>query len=234
MNAQKQAMKNTPPGESPVSERGLLEEFNIPPHIASFLRENAKNIIILAGCIVVLILAWSAYDHYRETKQDKTAALLTTALSEENKEIRAQLLEDILQNHSGTDAAVWSELELGHLDYDAGKFTEAAEKYKSVLGKVKAKNPVTPLVHYSLAHAFESMDNMDQALLAYQNLGKTTGFEDVANSAIGRIYEEKGETTLAIEAYEKVNDSTLTTGWVKDKLAELKSKNTTASITNKE
>jgi predicted negative regulator of RcsB-dependent stress response len=206
-------------------KRELLEELNVPPQVIKFIKKNSRNLQIVAVCIVVAILAWTAYDYYREAQKDSSTALLQTALKETDSEKRDQLLNDVATQYSGTDAALWSRLELAHNAYDGGKLDEAATKYESVLKSLSSSNPLSPLVLYSLAQTYEASKEIDKALGAYTRLIKYTGFAAEGHLGSGRMYEKKGDLQQARASYEKIKDVTGVPepimDWVADKLTKL-------------
>lgn len=206
-------------------KRGLLEELNVPPRVIKFLKENSRNLQIAAVCIVVLILGWTWFDYYQESQKESSTALLQTALKETDSGKRNQLLNDVITKYSRTDAALWSRLELAHDAYDDGKLDEAATKYESVLKSLSSSNPLSPLVLYSLAQTYESSNDFDKALGAYERLVKYTGFVAEGHLGSGRMYERKGEQQQARASYEKIKDVPNVPepimDWVADKLTKL-------------
>lgn len=190
-------------GTTADAGRSILEELHLPPQVISFIRKNKKNLQIAGICLVVLLLAWTFYDHYSETRRDKAAALLASAMKNEEVANRSQLLDKVQSEYGGTAAALWSKVELAHLDYQAGNFPEAVSKYEDVLQQLEADNPLVPLVKYSLAQAFEAQQSFEQALSRYQELARMNGFAKAAYPAIGRIYETINEPAKAQEAYEQ-------------------------------
>ena len=52
-------------------KESLLDELNLPPVVTRFIRANARNLQIVAGCVVLLVFAWTYFDYYTTTKEDK-------------------------------------------------------------------------------------------------------------------------------------------------------------------
>ena len=183
---------------------GLLEELNMPPEIISFIRKNARIMQIGAICIALAILGWLSYDYYAAQRENKGAALLASAMQVDSQDLRAQILENVLKDYTRTDAAIWSRLELGNIAYQAGRFEEAAGKFKETLDKLHSASPLIPLVRLSLAQSYEEADQYDQAIAQYNLLKKDTGFKRQANLALGRIFVAKGEADQARRVYEEL------------------------------
>jgi len=208
-----------------LQEHGLLEELNIPPKVIRFIRENAKNLQIGFAALVVVVLAWAAYDYYSEVRRESSSVLLQQALKEEDIAKRVELLQGVVAEYPGSDAAVWSKTELAHADYDGGKFIDAAKKYEEVLNDLSSDNPLTPMVQFSLAQTYEAANEYDKALSAYTRLLTFPGFEGEGYLGQGRMYEKKNDLAHAREAYENLNAlpnvSESVKEWAKDKLAKM-------------
>ena len=50
---------------------GVLEQLNLPPAVVTFVRENKRLVQIFIAAVVILVVAWSLYDSYRDKKLKK-------------------------------------------------------------------------------------------------------------------------------------------------------------------
>ncbi|MDH3360513.1 MAG: tetratricopeptide repeat protein [Desulfobulbaceae bacterium] len=197
----------------------IFEELNLPPEFASFCRKNGRNIRNIAICIGLIALAWAGYDYYQSTQIEKSTSFFASAMEEVTEDLRADKLVKLIEKHSGSDAALWSLVELGHTDQKAGNYQEAIDRYKQVLTNLDEDNPLTPLIHLSLAQSYEYNNDADNAIKQYKAMTNAKDFADMSYLALGRIYEKNGEKIKARDAYEKIeNDQT---GWAKERLAIL-------------
>ncbi len=211
--------QNLQPLSSLRPHRDIFDELNLSPEVSDFLRANMGAIKVAAVVLAVLLVGWSGYDYYSSNRVEHSSALLAEALHQETAADRAKLLNQVADEYSGTEAARWARLELAHEDEKAGHFADAAKQYQQVLTGLDATSPIAPLAHFAFAQALEQDKKPDQALAQYQELAKAPAYADLANLALARIYENKGETAKAREAYERVgNDSA---AWAKDRLAKL-------------
>lgn len=188
---------------STVDQHGILEELNVPPNVIAFIRENAKKLQIGAICVVLAILASSAYDYYRDSQRDSSAAMLAEASQEKNEAQRTVLLEELLNKYPRTDAAIWGRTELGHIAFQNRNFDNAISIYTEVLNKISSDNPLVPLVQYGLAQAYESNNDADNAIKYYKSLTELTGFVAEGYQSLGRVYENQGQLEKAKEAYQQ-------------------------------
>ncbi len=189
------------------SQRGLLEELNLPPGVVSFIRRNSRNLQIGFAGVVVRVLAWIFIDYYTEMQEKKGTSLLATGLQAESTEERLQTLESVTQDYGRTDAARWARIELAHLDYGAGRFEAAATKYQEILGEISADNPLVPLARLNLAQSYEELGQYDEAVAQYARLKKDQGFANLAYWALGRVYTAKGDPVQARSTYQEFLDS---------------------------
>jgi predicted negative regulator of RcsB-dependent stress response len=183
---------------------GLLEELNLPPRMIKFIRANTLNIQIVAGVLVVLILGWSYYDYYSQTKQGEAALALSTAVKQKDNTVRLESLTTVAKEYSGTGAASWSLLEEGNLAFQEGRYDEALSRYQEVNAGLPGGSPLQPLVTYAMALAQENAGQLEQAQASFQKLAMHKGFKSMALAAQGRIYELQGEPAKALKVYRQI------------------------------
>jgi predicted negative regulator of RcsB-dependent stress response len=191
----------------PERKRDLLDELNLPPKLISFIRENARNLQIAVITVTVIVLGWVLYNNYTELQENKSASMLASALQESAVEQKAQTLAAVIDEYPRTDAAQWSMVELAHLDYQAGRFQEAASRYETILAKLSGDSPLAPLVRLNLAQSYEELNDHEKALGQYRTLKTVTGFSREASLAMGRIYEYRDEPQKASQVYEEYLNS---------------------------
>lgn len=201
------------------AKQDFFDELNLPPQFAAFCRKNANNIKIGAICLALALTAWAGYDYYTTTQIEKSTSFLAAAMNETVDDLRADKLAQVIANHSGSDAALWGMVELGHADQKAGHYQKAIDRYNKALDNIDEESPMAPLLHFSLAQAFELNKDDDNAIIQYQAATAANGFADMGYMALGRIYEKKGETIKARDAYEKITKDE--SGWAKERLATL-------------
>jgi predicted negative regulator of RcsB-dependent stress response len=205
--------------------RGLLEELNLPPKVISFIRQNSRLLQITGVCLVLAIVGWNYYGNYTQKRNDAAAALLTSALNQAVPEQKLAMLNELVNEYSGTGAAHWGRLEMGHNAYDQGNYTEAAKRYQEVLDDVSSANPLVPLTRFSLAQAYANSDQPDKALQIYEQLVSEKGFATEAQLEAARIYAKQGKADKAREIYSQLLAQEELPPGIKDilesKLAEL-------------
>lgn len=179
---------------------GLLEHFNLPPKVISFIRKNLRIIQISIIVIITTIVFLSLYGSYRERLREEAASALSQALKLP-KEGKAEALRKIAGEYRSTSSAVWAELELAHLDMQSDAFNAAAEKYRKILSETDKDNPLYPLVLFSLAQAFEADKNYSEAATEYDLLKNFKGYESIAYAGMGRLEEVQGNIEKAIAVY---------------------------------
>jgi predicted negative regulator of RcsB-dependent stress response len=191
----------------PERKRDLLDELNLPPKLVSFIRKNARNLQIACICIAVVVLGWVLYDNYTDLQESKSASLLAAALQESSIEQKTQELARVIEEYPRTDSALWSRVELAHLEYQDGKFQEAAGRYEAILGELPGDSSLAPLIRLNLAQSYEELNDHDKALIQYKTLKTATGFDREATMAMGRIYEFTGQPQAARQVYEEYLNS---------------------------
>ena len=191
----------------PERKQDLFDELNLPTGLVSFIRENARNLQIAIATVTIVVFGWVLYNNYAERQESKSASLLASALQESSVEQKTQTLVSVIEEYSRTDAALWSRVELAHLDYQAAKFQEAAGRYELILGELPGDSSLAPLVRLNLAQSYEELNDLDKALTQYKTIKTVTGFARQAFLAMGRIYEFKNEPQAARQVYEEYLNS---------------------------
>jgi len=183
---------------------GIMEELNLPPEIISFVRKNARTLQIALVLFLILVLSWIFYDYYTERQENNAASLLASAMQIEKTEERLPVLEEVVNDFSRTDTALWGKLELANLDYQNGAYDWAIVKYEEIITKLPSGSSLVPLVRLNLAQSYEETTQYDQAISQYNLLKKATGFREESHLALGRIYKEKDDLPQARQEYEEL------------------------------
>jgi predicted negative regulator of RcsB-dependent stress response len=207
MSAQSLFSKKNIQSQQPDTRTGIMEELNLPPEVISFIRKHSRNLQIALVAVVVLVLAWVFYGYYSDKQERDAASLLATAMQAEATDEQIQLLDKVISDYSGTDGALWSRLELAHIDFQEGRFEEAIAEYEKILGEISADNSLVPLVKMNLAQSYENVVQYDQAITQYSKLKVSSGFAGEAYLSLGRIYTAKGEPEMARKEYEELLSS---------------------------
>jgi len=181
----------------------LLDELHLPPVLVTFIRQNARMLQVVAISLVVVILAWIFYDQYSAKQRQAAAANFAAALQLPDQTERVQAIEKVAEDYSGTPTAIWAELELGHLAFQAEDYDQALTRYDRVLDDLDTDNPVMPLLRLSIAQSLEFTREYEKALTHYNRLIDEPGYAAEVYPAMGRIYEMQGDTAKAVAIYEK-------------------------------
>ncbi len=180
---------------------GLLEELNLPPDVIRFIRRNARNLQIAAACVFLLVIGWTYYDYYTETKQNEAAAALNAAVQESDQTVRIEMLKDVSEKFSDTGAAIWSRIEQAHLLVQDENYEQAIAEYHKILDDIDSNNPLSPLITYNVGLAYENSGDPDKALKQFARLADYSGFEVKGLMAQGRLQELKGDVSEALKSY---------------------------------
>lgn len=179
---------------------GLLEHFNLPPKVISFIRGNLRIIQIVIAVVIAAIIFTSLYTSHRQKLKEEASTALAQAMRLEEAG-QAEALRKVSENYSSTSSSLWAKVSLAHLDMEKGAFTDAAEKYRKVIAEIDTENPLYPLVVFSLAQALEAEKKFSEAAHEYDRLKVFKGYEHIAYTSIGRLEEVQGNTEKAIAVY---------------------------------
>ena len=177
---------------------GLLEHFNLPPGVISYIRKNKTMLQIALAVVVGTVVFWALYGSYLEKKIEKSTSALTVAM-QTGAEEKPAALEKVSSEFSGTSAAVWAKVELAHLDMQDKKFADAAEKYTAIKNGLDSSDPLYPLTIFGIAQAREANHDYKAAAEHYGLLKDITGYQVIGHTGIARIQETEGEIGKALE-----------------------------------
>lgn len=187
------------------SQRTLLDELQLPPKLAAFLREQADTLKKIAISFVVIISLWSFWGWYSEKQQNDSTALLAEAMSQGDATARQQMLARVVDEYSSSDAAMWSRITLAQEQQQEGEFGAAIAVYKDVADDIARDNPLYPLVIQAMAVSHEMQGSHQEALVNFAALRDMPGFAATGYLGEARIHEKMGQIAEARDAYEKAN-----------------------------
>ncbi|MCW5202709.1 MAG: tetratricopeptide repeat protein [Candidatus Electrothrix communis] len=181
---------------------GILDQLDLPPGVIEFLQKNQRKIWTVVTIVAVVIIVTAFYDSYRTYSSNKAAKAYDAALLLEGEQ-RATALNKVNEDFSSTPSAAWSQIQLAHLDQEAGKNKEAIDRLEILKNESGDEDLLTPLVLANLGALYEQDKQLDKAVAAYEVLQKREGYEALALSSLGRLYESMGKTEQAVATYQR-------------------------------
>lgn len=185
----------------PLATMGLLEQFNLPPKMITFLRRNQRAIWLTISAAVVLAMAVSGFTAYREHQAVKAAFALESALAA--KQGNREMLEKVAQEYGATPSGLWAKIELALLEEKEGQRPKAIARLTEINSGLSAVSPLKPLVLTKLAGLHENEQQLDTAIALYTELAANEGFAPGAYKALGRLHEQLGKKEEAAAMYGK-------------------------------
>lgn len=218
--------RNIPLQERPYNPNpGLLEQLNLPPKAITFIRQNARNLQIGAITLLVVGLAVIGFDTYRTSHIAKSHALLYRSTQVTSDSDRQARLQEVIANYPRTNASLWAQVELAHLERKAGKLEEALADYGRVYDRLAKDSPLTPLVLLALGQTNEVKGDLDQAASFYEKLASLPGYALLGKSGQARVHEARQQWKEARDIYEALEFDEQTSAsdkaWIAAKLATL-------------
>ena len=181
---------------------GVLDELNLPPGVVGFLQKNQRKIWTVVILIAVVVIVASLYDSYRTYTLDKAAKSYDEALLLQGEE-KIAALNKTKDKFSSTPSALWSQIQLTHLDQEKGKYQKAIERLEALKLELDEEDLLKPLVMANLGALYEQSNALNKAVAIYKALQQREGFEEMALSSLGRTYEAMGNKEEAIAMYQR-------------------------------
>ena len=115
------------------SKRTLLDELNLPPKVTEFIRQNEQFLKIAAIVIIVLLCANTFWDWYSQKKLNDSSTLLAQAMSQTDDQVRMEQLKKVVEEYSGSGAALWSQVSIAQKLLQDEKYGDAIQQYKNIV-----------------------------------------------------------------------------------------------------
>lgn len=193
------------------------KEINQPVRKGSFLEENSKSLLFIAGAIVVLIAIYFWYQNvYLKNRAEEASAKMYKAEqyvggpdSLTNKAINGEGgypgLEKIAEEYDNTKSANLANLYLGGIYLRKGEYKKATE----VLGKYSETGSAIadPLALGLLGDAYSELKDYKQAATYYKKAADKASNKFTSPmflKKLGLVYENNKDFKGAEEAYTKI------------------------------
>ena len=185
-----------------VETSGILDQLNLPQPLTDFLRKNQRTIWIMVGIVAAVVTVVSLYGSYRNYTLNNAAEAFDQALMLEGDQKKVAL-EKVADKYGSTPSAIWSRLDLAHMDQAAGELTWAIDKFTAISSGLKENSLLKPLILVNLGGLYEQDKQLEKALSVYQELKTLKGFESAAVNSLGRVYETQGNNEKAAQMFQQ-------------------------------
>ncbi len=193
------------------------EFMTISGKLIGFAVDHKNQLTYALGIIVVLALIMSAYRFFSIRAENNASALLDKSLTKYNSikaekrpdEVYGEVSADfqfILNKYKRKESAKLARLIYANICYNAGKYKQAIELYKTALTEF-AKYP---MIHHQilsdLGYAYEQEEDYSTAAGYFEKISSASEpiLRDEALYHLGRIYDKLGENEKSREAYNKI------------------------------
>jgi len=193
------------------------EFMTISGKLIGFAVDHKNQLTYALGIIVALALIFSGYRFFSIRAENNASALLEKSLTKYNSikaekrpdEVYGEISVDfqsILNKYKGKESAKLARLIYANICYDAGKYKQAIELYKTALTEF-AKYP---MIHHQilsdLGYAYEQEEDYSTAAGYFEKISSEPEpiMRDDALYHLGRLYDKLGENEKSREAYNKI------------------------------
>ena len=179
--------------------------------------EYKTHLSYALGIILVLAVIISGIRFFSIRAENNASALLDKSLTKYNSiksekqpdEVYGEVSADfqfILNKYKGKESAKLARLIYANICYNAGKYKQAIELYKTALTDF-AKYP---MIHHqilsNLGYAYEQAEDYSTAVGYFEKISSAPEpiMRDEALYHLGRLYDKLGENEKSREAYNKI------------------------------
>ena len=192
---------------------GIFEKYKVPVIIAV-----VASVIILVGAISYKLLTshwdrnasvmeYSAYNYFLEGNYTKSISSF----------------QEIADKYSGSKSAPVAYYYIGNSYSALGQYDDAIRVYNSFIDKFSEQETILPLVYINLGSAYLEKSDYNNALSAFRKVLslKDTLAADRAVYEMARAYEASGDAASAIEQYDNLIKTYLSSSWSQEAKARL-------------
>jgi tetratricopeptide (TPR) repeat protein len=193
------------------------EFMTISGKLIGFAVDHKNQLAYALGIIVVLALIISGIRFFSIRAENNASALLNKSLTKYNSikaekqpdEVYGEVSADfqfILNKYKGKESAKLARLIYANICYNAGKYKQAIELFKTALTDF-AKYP---MIHHqilsNLGYAYEQEEDYSTAVGYFEKISAAPEpiMRDEALYHLGRLYDKLGENEKSREAYNKI------------------------------
>jgi tetratricopeptide (TPR) repeat protein len=193
------------------------EFMTISGKLIGFAVDHKNQLTYALGIIVVLALIISGIRFFSIRAENNASALLDKSLTKYNTmkaekqpdEIYGAVSADfqfILNKYDGKKSAKLARLTYANICYNAGKYQQAIELFKTALSDF-AKYP---MIHHqilsNLGYAYEQQEDYSTAVGYFEKISAAPEpiMRDAALYHLGLLYDKLGENEKSREAYNKI------------------------------
>ncbi len=181
---------------------------------AALLKAYKRQLILIAGAIVLVAAVFSGIMYSFKTAENKAAGLVSQALNtyaKANDPDKGYLetqgdFETVFTEYANTIAGKQARLKFAKICYDAAKFDQSYALYKESLEVFKKDALMVNFIRASLGHVCLARQEFDEAKKYFLQIeeGKTNLLRDEAGYALAMLYEAQNEPDLGKKMYERI------------------------------
>ena len=193
------------------------EFMTISGKLIGFAVDHKNQLTYALGIIVVLALIISGYRFFSIRSENNASALLDKSLTKYDS-IKAEKQPDevyeevsadfqfILNKYKGKESAKLARLIYANICYNAGKYKQAIELFKTALTDFVKY----PMLHHqilsNLGYAYEQEEDYSTAVGYFEKISSAPEplMRDEALYHLGRLYDKLGENKKSLESYNKI------------------------------
>jgi tetratricopeptide (TPR) repeat protein len=200
------------PQKKKITKKDLKEDKFVETALLakSYVEENYTKILVGLGVVLVLAVLIMLYLNHRSQRLEQAKTLLGEAQIEyQNMHYNKAkaMLERLIDEYDGTDAAVQGYFVLADLYYDQNKYDEAQKYYKKFIDEYSGSEILLASGYAGYAACLEHGGNHAEAAKYYMKAQKTAPEFVEAPTYLylaGLNYKDAGMKDKAREAFQKL------------------------------
>ena len=203
------------------TRKELLKEpdefLTISSKLINLAIEYKTQLTYVLGIILVLAVIISGVRFFSIRAENNASALLEKSLLKYNSvkaekkpaEVYGEVTADfqlIIDKYKGKESAKLARLTYANICYDAGKYEQAIELYKTAQTDFAKYPMILHQILSNLGYAYEQKEDYATAVSYFEKISSATEpiLRDEALYHLGRLYDKLGQNEKSREAYNKI------------------------------
>jgi len=193
------------------------EFLTISSKLIKLAMEYKTHLTYALGIILVLAVIISGIRFFSIRAENNASALLDKSLTKYNS-IKAEKQPDVVygevsedfefifKKYDGKESAKLARLFYANICYNAGKYKQAIELYKTALTEFEKFPMIHRQILSNLVYAYEQEEDYSTAVGYFEKISSAPEpiMRDEALYHLGRLYNKLGENEKSREAYNKI------------------------------
>lgn len=175
----------------------------IPAGIIDAAIAHIREILVVLCVFILGAAIWGGYITYKDREETKASLLLADAISGTKEKNTIDILNEIVQKYSNSQACKEALLMLGSAYRDAGQTDKALDAFSRAKKLFQRDSGLFATSSLGIGYLNEDKRILEQAKKEFMAADRNKTFSSIATLDIARVLAVSGDRDGALEAYNR-------------------------------